>query len=105
MISCQVQKGLMAGTSQKSKIKDGGLGLGTEGWGRTECGWQKTVRVEGQRWTNWKWARQIAHNGRAGLRTWDSSLVSRAVEAAPKHAWVTSEAAFSPGLWQGLRTR
>jgi hypothetical protein len=62
-------------------------------------------RVEGEKWTHWKYARQIAHNGRAGLRIWLFSLVSMAVVAGPKHGWVTSAGAFSPRLWQGLRTR
>jgi hypothetical protein len=47
-------------------------------------------RVEGERWTQWKYARQMAHNGRAGLRLWLFSLVSMAVAAGPKRGWGTS---------------
>src|SRR5271157_5073821 len=58
-----------------------------------------------EKWTHSKYARQIVHNGRANLRIWFFSLVSMAVEAGPKHGWVTSAGAFSPRLWQGPRTR
>ncbi len=47
-------------------------------------------RVEGEKWTHWKYARQIAHNGRAGLRIWLFSLVSMAGGAGPKYGWATS---------------
>jgi hypothetical protein len=47
-------------------------------------------RVEGEKWTHWKYARQIAHNGRVGLRIWLFSLVSMAVAAGPKRGWGTS---------------